>query len=168
MGHIKRLFGIGAVVVALLLTFVIGWLVASLGIGSTMDLESLPELERQFAERMRDVSLVGRFTIAGREDESARPDRYDIASVEKVGGDRWRFNTRLRYGERDVTLPVAVTMLWTDDTPMVMLTDTTIPTLGTFSARVFFYEDRYAGTWQHGEIGGHMFGNIEPTADAGP
>ena len=78
MGHIKRLFGIGAVVVALLLTFVIGWLVASLGIGSTMDLESLPELERQFAERMRDVSLVGRFTIAGREDESAPsgPVRY--------------------------------------------------------------------------------------------
>ena len=168
MGNIRRLFRISAVAVALLVAFVIGWLVATIGIGSTVDLESLTELERQFTERMRDVSLLGRFTIVGRENEPARPDRYDIASVEKVGDDRWRFNVRIRYGETDVTLPVAVTMRWTDDTPMVMLTDTTIPTLGTFSARVFFYEDRYAGTWQHGEVGGHMFGNIEPSAGAAP
>ena len=48
-----------------------------------------------------------------------------------------------------------------DDTPVVMLTDYSIPTLGTFSARVFFYNDRYAGTWQHGkEIGGHLYGKI--------
>ena len=166
--YMKRWFGIGALVAALPVAFAIGWLVAKTGIGSAMDLESMPELERQFAQRMRAVSLVGRFTIAGREDEPARPDRYDIASVEKVGDDRWRFNVRIRYGERDVTLPVAVTMRWTDDTPMVMLTDTTIPTLGTFTARVFFYEDRYAGTWQHGETGGHMFGNIAPTAAAAP
>ena len=168
MANMKRWFGIGALVAALPVAFAIGWLVAKTGIGSAMDLESMPELERQFVQRMRAVSLVGRFTIAGREDEPARPDRYDIASVEKVGDDRWRFNVRIRYGERDVTLPVAVTMRWTDDTPMVMLTDTTIPTLGTFTARVFFYEDRYAGTWQHGETGGHMFGNIVPTADAAP
>ena len=163
-----RWFGVGAVLLALPVAFAIGWLVSKTGIGSTMDLESLPELERQFAQRMREVSLVGRFTIAGREDEPARPDRYDIASVEKLGDDRWRFNVRIRYGERDVTLPVVVTMQWTGDTPMVLLTNTAIPTLGTFTARVFFYEDRYAGTWQHGEVGGHMFGNIIASVVAGP
>ena len=168
MRNMTRWFGIGAVLLALPVTFLIGWLVAKTGIGSTMGLESLPELERQFAQRMREVSLVGRFTIAGREDEPARPDRYDIASVEKLGDDRWRFNVRIRYGERDVTLPVVVTMQWTGDTPMVLLTNTAIPTLGTFTARVFFYEDRYAGTWQHGEVGGHMFGNIIASTVAGP
>ena len=30
-------------------------------------------------------------------------------------------------------------------------------------ARVFFYGDRYAGTWQHGKVGGHMWGRIERT-----
>ncbi len=45
---------------------------------------------------------------------------------------------------------------------MVSLTDLTIPGLGTFTARVLFYEDRYAGTWQHGKVGGHMFGKIQP------
>ena len=47
------------------------------------------------------------------------------------------------------------------DTPMITLTDLAVPTLGTFTARVFFYGDRYAGTWQHGNVGGHMFGRIE-------
>jgi hypothetical protein len=39
--------------------------------------------------------------------------------------------------------------------------DFAIPTLGTFTARVFFYGNRYAGTWQHDKVGGHMFGRIE-------
>jgi hypothetical protein len=26
---------------------------------------------------------------------------------------------------------------------------------------VFFYGDLYAGTWQHGAVGGHMSGRIE-------
>jgi hypothetical protein len=52
-------------------------------------------------------------------------------------------------------------MKWIDDTPVVALTNYTIPTLGSFTARVFFYDDRYAGTWQHGkEIGGHLYGKI--------
>src|SRR6267143_3345979 len=107
------------------------------------------------------ISLVGRFTIAGREDRPALVERYDMSSVEKVGGDQWRFNARIRYGSVDTTLPVVVTMLWAGDTPMITITDFTIPTLGTFTARVFFYGDRYAGTWQHGAVGGHMFGRIE-------
>jgi hypothetical protein len=41
------------------------------------------------------------------------------------------------------------------------MTEYTIPTVGTFSVRVFFYGDRYAGAWQHGEFGGHMYGMIQ-------
>ena len=29
------------------------------------------------------------------------------------------------------------------------------------TVRLFFYGDRYAGTWQHGDTGGHMSGRIE-------
>ena len=89
----------------------------------------------------------------------ARPDRYDISSVDKVGPDQWRFTARLSYG--NVSLPFVVTMVWAGDTPMITMTDVTIPTLGTFTARVFFYGDRYSGTWQHGQVGGHMSGRIE-------
>ena len=61
-----------------------------------------------------------------------------------------------------------VTMRWVGDTPMITMTDLSIPTLGTFTARVFFYGDRYAGTWQHDRVGGHMFGSIEKTSNGPP
>ena len=60
-----------------------------------------------------------------------------------------------------VSVPVTVTMRWIDDTPMIMLNDLSIPALGTFSARVFFHGNRYSGTWQHGSVGGYMYGRIE-------
>ncbi len=33
--------------------------------------------------------------------------------------------------------------------------------MGTFTSRVMVYGDRYAGTWQHDKVGGHMWGHIE-------
>jgi len=164
MTRLKRLLSVIVLVLVLLTTFGAGWIVGTTGMGSTIDPATLPERERQFAERMKAVALVGVFTVDGRTDRTPQPDRYDISSIDKVGEDRWRFNMRMRHGNMDVTLPVTVPVRWVEDTPMVMLTDLSIPTLGTFTARVFFYEDRYAGTWQHGsQIGGHMYGRIEPS-----
>jgi hypothetical protein len=142
-------------------TFALGWLVAKTGAGARASPTSLSDLERQFADRMTGAALVGHFTVAGRDDCGGNPERYEISSVAKLDGNDWRFNARIRYGRLDVTLPVVVTMLWGGDTPVITLTDTKIPTLGTFTVRLLFYGDRYAGTWQHGSVGGHMFGRIE-------
>jgi hypothetical protein len=159
----------GLTVIALLVAFAIGWLVGTAGIGRAAPRRSLNDLEQRFTDQMHGAALVGRFTIAGREDRPASPDRYDISSVEKLAGNDWRFNVRIRYGSVDATLPVVVTMLWAGDTPIIEMTDVTIPSLGTFTARVFFHGDRYAGTWQHGQFGGHMFGRIEKSsASSGP
>jgi hypothetical protein len=165
MSTVRKAAGL---VVGLLLLLVVlggGYLAGRAGIGSVVDPESLSAAERQFTERMAGASLVGRFTIAGREDRPARPERYDISSVEKVGDDLWRFNARMRYGDVDTTLPFVVPMRFAGDTPMISMTEHTIPGLGTFSVRVFFHGDRYSGTWQHGEYGGHMFGMIEKTGE---
>ena len=87
--------------------FAAGWVVAKTGMGAAMDPATLPEVERRFVEQMRGAALVGRFTIRGREDRAATPDRYDIYSVDKVGEDQWRFNAKI--GETGVTLPIVVT-----------------------------------------------------------
>jgi hypothetical protein len=159
---VKRVLGVGALIVLLLAVFGGGWLTGRLGIGSVVDPASLTDLEREFTERMRDVSLIGSFTVAGREDRPPRADRYDISSVEKVGDDLWRFNARMDCcGVNGATIPIVVPMRWNGDTPMIMMTETSLPGVGTFTARVFFYGDRYAGTWQHGTVGGHMSGRIE-------
>lgn len=137
-----------------------GWLVARTGMGEAFDPATLPAIERQFVERMQDAALVGRFTMTGRDDRPALPDRYDIYSVAKVGDDQWRFNAKI--GETGLTVPIVVTMQFVNDTPLILMTDASIPGMGSgFSARVFFYGDLYAGTWGHGERGGHMFGRIE-------
>lgn len=155
---------IGGVLLAAIL-FVAGWLVARTGMGTTVDRASLSDRERQFTDRMRGVTLNGSFTLTGRENRPLRPDRYDIASVEKVGDGLWRFSARLVHEGTDITLPIVVPMQWHGDTPVITMTDYSIPGLGTFTCRVFFYGDRYAGTWQHGDgMGGHMFGTIETTS----
>ena len=160
MGRRTLVVGLLGVVLALL-AFAAGWVAGRTGMGTAVPLSSLEARERAFVDELRGVVLDGVFTVDGR-DGTATPDRYEIASVEKVGDDLWRFNARMVHDTTDVTLPIVVPMKWVDDTPVVTLTDYSIPTLGTFSARVFFYSDRYAGTWQHGnEIGGHLYGRIE-------
>lgn len=155
----KRFLKFVLLLLLLLLAGGAGYILAKLGVGSRVETVNLPEVERQFAERMQNVSMVGSFTIAGRENQAPREDHYDIASVEKVGEDQWRFNATI--GEMGVTLPIVVTMKFAGDTPIITITDFSIPKLGTFTARVFFYGDRYAGTWQHGAAGGHLSGRIE-------
>ena len=142
--------------------FGLGWFVAKTGIGQAVPIDALTDLERDFTERMQNVVLVGHFTIEGRETGGGSPERYEIARVAKVGDDRWRFDVHMVYASVDVTLPVVVPIVWAGDTPVVSITDYTIPTLGTFTARVFFYDDRYGGSWQHGQFGGVMYGGIEP------
>ena len=153
-------------VVALLalVLFGAGWLVGRLGIGAAVNPDSLSTMERDFVERMRDVSLVGSFTVFGQADLTPSPDRYDISSVEKVGTDLWRFNASMQCCGVNGAVPVVVPMRWNGDTPMIMMTDTTLPGLGMFTVRIFFYADRYAGTWQHGERGGYISGRIESKA----
>jgi len=125
---------------------------------------SRADLEQQFSEQLTGSVMVGRFTIIGRNDDKVpKPERYEIQSARKANGDTWIFTTRIEYGGKKKTLPipVPVTVLWAGDTPIITLTETTIPGMGTFSARVLFHGDRYAGSWQHDNVGGHMWGVIE-------
>ena len=166
MAMIRRVLKISVLAVLLLVMFAGGWLAGRTGLGAAVDTQSLEDRERQFAERMRGVSLVGSYNTAGRDRTS--PDRYDIASVEKVGQDLWRFNARMDCCGINGNIPIVVPVRWVGDTPMIMMTDTTLPGIGTFTVRLFFYGDRYAGTWQHGERGGLMSGRIEKQAPAAP
>jgi len=116
----------------------------------------------QFSQLMQNCTLVGSFTVDGQTAEPPKPERYEIESALPAADDLWVFTVRIKYGKLDTKLPVTVPLKWAGDTPMVTLTNASIPGLGEgFSARVLFYEDRYAGTWQHGPVGGHMFGKIE-------
>jgi hypothetical protein len=123
-------------------------------------------LEKEFSESMTNVVLDGSFTVNRAGETRVRQEKYTVESVSKVGGDIWIFQARIQYGDHDVTVPVPVKLLWAGDTPVVSLTDATIPGMGTFTARVLFYRDSYAGFWQHGEVSGNQYGRILRGAEA--
>lgn len=121
-------------------------------------------LEQAFSKKMSGATLVGSFTIDGREGKPPAPERYELGVVKKANGDFWTFNAKIKYGNVDqkVAIPITVKMLWAGDTPVISITDFKIPGMGTFTARVLFYGDKYVGTWKHGKTEGHMFGKIVP------
>jgi len=121
-------------------------------------------LEKDFAEKLTGATLVGNFSVIGRDNN--KPERYEIDSAEKLEGDNWMITARIKYGQNDVKVPIAVKVYWADDTPVISLTKITIPGLGTFTSRVMFYGDRYAGTWQHDDVGGHLWGVLEKSKPA--
>ena len=117
------------------------------------------ELENKFQESMQGVALEGHFTLKGK--EGVHPEYYEIEKITNMpGDDYWLIHARIKYGDHDVTVPVPVRILWADDTPIITLTDTTIPGLGTFTARVLFHDGQYVGTWSSGDHGGQQFGRI--------
>lgn len=119
----------------------------------------------RFAAMMKGVRFVGGFTRDDDETGAPRQEEYEISGATKIGtGDGWLVMARIRYGSVDVTLPVPVEVKWAGETPVITLDDVTIPGLGTFSSRVLLDRGRYAGTWTHDAVGGHMFGRIVTTA----
>ncbi len=132
------------------------------------------QLDERFVKMMENVALVGFFTFADRpvDKNGLKEERYTITSVKKINGDLWLFNARIQYGGKDVSLPLALPVKWAGDTPVISLSEMTIPGMGTFSTRLVLYKDQYAGIWTHGKAGGQMFGRIEklpaPQAPAPP
>ena len=115
---------------------------------------------QDFTDQLRNVKLTGHFTVTGK-DKPPSKETYEILSVQKLGkGDLWIFTTLLRKGGETVTLPIPLPVKWAGDKPVIHMDNITIPTMGTFSAFVIFDDDKYAGTWAHGKITGHLYGTI--------
>src|SRR5262249_39090157 len=123
----------------------------------------LPELIKKLESELSGATLVGVFTIDGlKSDQPPKQDKYTLGKVSKLPeADLWSIEAKVAFGGPEQTSPIVAAIKWAGDTPMIQLTNTTILGMGTFSARVFFYEGRYAGTWQHGPFAGHMYGRID-------
>ena len=126
----------------------------------------LNELEQAFVDQMSGVTLDGTFSLDLRKGASPTSERYEIQSVQKVKDHDWIVTARIVYGKIDVPVPVPVQVYWANKTPVLQVTNLSLPGLGEgFTARILFQEQRYAGTWQHGQMGGQMWGRLVRTAD---
>ena len=120
------------------------------------------ELYSAFTDLLQKSALVGTFMVDKDPQGNRKPERYEISKIVKQSqGDYWNFFARIKYGDHDVTLPLPVEVKWAGNTPVITVDNLTIPGMGTFDARVVISDNKYAGTWRHGRVGGLMFGRIE-------
>ena len=126
-------------------------------------------LIKKLEKDLTGAKLTGRFTITGKADMTPKEEEYTISSAIKLPEpDMWLLKARVKYGDKDGVYPIPLEIKWAGDTPVITMTNMEIPGLGKFSTRVVLYEGRYAGTWQHGDVGGHLFGTYEPGSAAVP
>lgn len=127
-----------------------------------------PELIEQLQRAISNTQWTGSFTRTG-SDAAPKKESYEIIDATHQSGDQWLLRARIAYGDRDVTVPIPLEIKWAGRTPVITVDNLTIPPLGTFDARVLIRKGSYAGTWAHGEKGGHLFGKYEkmnPVDDA--
>lgn len=117
-------------------------------------------LEARFAKTMSHSRLIGFYSIVGQEGPP-KQDEYTLGAVEKGDGDKWRFNANLQFGQRVMNVPLEIPVLWAGDTPVITVTDFSIPGMGTYTARVMVHGDHYAGTWSSANHGGYLWGRIQ-------
>jgi hypothetical protein len=115
---------------------------------------------------MNRATMVGRFSVTSGAGEEAggtlTEERYELGEVKRLESGDWLIQSRIRYGDHDVTIPLTLPIRWAGDTPVICVDDMLIPGLGTFTARVMIYRGHYAGFWTGKDHGGHLFGVIEP------
>jgi hypothetical protein len=118
--------------------------------------------EERFKTLLTKATLSGRWARLkdGALGEERTGDKYTILSVVKRDGDNWTINAKMKYGEKELIIPVPVRMKFTDDTAVLMVEDLAIPGGGTYTARLLIFERTYSGTWKDQRGGGMLYGTI--------
>jgi hypothetical protein len=123
------------------------------------------DLDKKFQETMTNATMTGHFIVSGNE-QNQHNDHYTIVSAKKLMGDLWVITAKIEYRGEAVAIPLVVPVKWAGDTPVIGVTDMSIPGMGSYTARVMIYKDQYTGMWDAGTHGGLMWGKIEHTASA--
>src|SRR3981189_2557771 len=84
------------------------------------------ENERKFEEMMTGVTLVGHSTSTTREGLSAE-ERYTIDKISRLADDIWLLQARIKFGSNDLAVPIPVAIKWAGDTPVITMTDVSLP-----------------------------------------
>ncbi len=121
------------------------------------------KLEKRLGELLCGATLAGNCTGVAGDSNNAFPEvRLTIFQVLKQNDDLWLFEAGWHVEKQDIQtkMPILARVLWAGDTPVIMLDQVAIPHLGTFSARVLFHGDQYAGVWSDGPRNGQIFGRV--------
>jgi len=124
--------------------------------------DSKSDQEAKFVALLKDATLQGRW--APLKDGQLGPekeDTYQIVSAQKLEGERWQINARLRYGGQSIDVPVPATVKFASDTAILIVDDFSLANYRAYSARLMFHNNAYSGTWSGGDHGGMLYGVVK-------
>lgn len=106
------------------------------------------DLEVIFIAMLKNATLEGTWVPlnAGKAGEQ-KTDRYRVVRAEKVEGDQWRIVSRIKHQGQEIEVPIPVTVKWAGDAAVLILDEVQTGGGKSYSARVLFHNDRYAGSW---------------------
>ena len=125
-------------------------------------------MESQFSAMLKGATLKGTWAPVGPvglgEDKD---DAYHIVEAKKVKEDQWVMVSRFNYKGRQLDIPVPVVIKFAGDTAVMILNDLPTGDGATWSARILFHDDVYAGSWWEStrKKGGILSGTISRKAE---
>lgn len=125
-----------------------------------------PEMEAAFEAMLKDATLTGRWCLV--KDGALTPeqqDSYKLKGAEKKDG-KWSISASMTYAGKEISIPVPVKVEFAAGSPVIVVDKLWIPGGGTYSARVVFHDDTYAGVWSGGGMRGLLSGFITRPAAA--
>jgi hypothetical protein len=127
--------------------------------------DATPEQIAALEKTLNGATLVGHFTVTGRNDGDPHEERYELGEVKHLDGNKWLISARIKYGEHDLAIPLTLPIRWAGDTPVITVDEMAFPGMGSYTARVMIYRDHYAGFWTGKDHGGHLYGTLEQAKD---
>ncbi len=107
-----------------------------------------PEAERAFAAMLEDATLNGTWApIDQRLLGDNQEDGYKIVRATKKEGDQWVLVSKMAFRGQEMEVPIPVTVVFAGDTAVMILNDLPLGDGASWSARILFHDDVYAGSW---------------------
>lgn len=105
-------------------------------------------LEQTFINMLTDATLKGNWMpVKQGAVGDKQADSYHIVRVEKIKDERWNIISRIQHKGQSVDFPIPAVVKWAGDTAVLILDAVPVGQGKTWSARVLFHNNVYAGSW---------------------
>lgn len=106
------------------------------------------EIEKAFSAMLTNATLNGTWApIDKRLLGDDQKDGYEIVRATKKEADQWVLVSKMKFNGQELQIPIPVIVKFAGDTAVMVLNNLPLGDGTTWSARILFHDDVYAGSW---------------------